>query len=215
MRARMTAAAVAASALALGVTTLTAGTAQAASGSTWDRLAQCESGGNWSINTGNGFSGGLQFTPSTWRAYGGSAYASSAYKAGRSAQIAVAERVLASQGWGAWPACSAKLGLHGKTGGGTSAPKHRAPQVSRSEVRKAYSAPRHRATPHRAPVVRSAPKVAPAHGASYVVKAGDTLSKIAARHHVSGGWQSVYALNRAQIGADPNLIFPGQHLRLH
>src|SRR3954469_5298363 len=92
-------------------------------GTVWDRLAQCESTGNWNINTGNGFSGGLQFTPSTWRAFGGAAYASSAYKAGRSAQIAVAERVLASQGWGAWPACSAKLGLHGKTGGGTSAPK--------------------------------------------------------------------------------------------
>lgn len=85
-----------------------AGTADAASTSTWDRLAQCESSGDWSADTGNGFSGGLQFTPSTWRAYGG---AGSAENASRSEQIAVAERVLDGQGWGAWPACSSKLGL--------------------------------------------------------------------------------------------------------
>jgi LysM repeat protein len=77
-------------------------------GSVWDRLAQCESGGNWAINTGNGYSGGLQFAPGTWRAHGGSG---SAHTASRAEQIRVAERVLASQGWGAWPACSARLGL--------------------------------------------------------------------------------------------------------
>ena len=77
-------------------------------GSVWDRLAQCESGGNWGINTGNGYSGGLQFAPGTWRANGGTG---SAHNASRSEQIRVAERVRASQGWGAWPACSAKLGL--------------------------------------------------------------------------------------------------------
>jgi LysM repeat protein len=79
-----------------------------ASGSVWDRLAQCESGGNWGINTGNGYSGGLQFNAGTWRANGGSG---SAHNASRAEQIRVAERVRASQGWGAWPACSAKLGL--------------------------------------------------------------------------------------------------------
>ena len=235
MRARITATAVAAGALALGFTTVTAGTANAASGSTWDRIAACESGGNWHINTGNGFSGGLQFTPSTWRAFGGTAYASSAYLAGRSAQIAVAERVLASQGWGAWPACSAKLGLHGKGSGAAyvapapsvkhsapkhsaakkSAPKHVAPLrssgASRSQVR---TAPARHVAPQQAPVVRSAPSVAPAARANYVVKSGDYLSKIAAEHGVRGGWQSIYALNRTQIGGDPNLVFPGQHLRL-
>lgn len=77
-------------------------------GGVWDRLAQCESGGNWGINTGNGYSGGLQFAPGTWRANGGSG---SAHNASRAEQIRVAERVRASQGWGAWPACSAKLGL--------------------------------------------------------------------------------------------------------
>ena len=77
-------------------------------GGVWDRLAQCESGGNWGINTGNGYSGGLQFAQGTWRANGGSG---SAHNASRSEQIRVAERIRASQGWGAWPACSSKLGL--------------------------------------------------------------------------------------------------------
>jgi LysM repeat protein len=80
----------------------------ATGGGVWDRLAQCESGGNWGINTGNGYSGGLQFAPGTWQANGGSG---SAHNASRAEQIRVAERVKASQGWGAWPACSSKLGL--------------------------------------------------------------------------------------------------------
>ncbi|MFF0542409.1 transglycosylase family protein [Nocardia thailandica] len=88
-----------------------AGNASAAPDSDWDRLAQCEAGGNWGINTGNGFQGGLQFSPSTWNAHGGGQYAASANQATREQQIAVAEKVLASQGWGAWPSCSAKLGL--------------------------------------------------------------------------------------------------------
>jgi hypothetical protein len=74
----------------------------------WDAIAQCESGGNWAINTGNGYSGGLQFTPQTWAGYGGLAYAPEAWQASREAQIAVAERVLASQGLGAWPTCGAQ-----------------------------------------------------------------------------------------------------------
>lgn len=79
-----------------------------ASGSVWDRLAQCESGGNWSINTGNGYYGGLQFSLSTWRAVGGTGYP---HQASRATQIQMGERLRAQQGWGAWPSCSAKLGL--------------------------------------------------------------------------------------------------------
>ena len=79
--------------------------------STWDALAECESGGNWGTNTGNGFSGGLQFTPSTWAAFGGTEYAPQAWQASREQQIAVAQKVQAAQGWGAWPACTSKLGL--------------------------------------------------------------------------------------------------------
>ena len=82
-----------------------------AEGSVWDALAQCEATGNWSINTGNGFSGGLQFTPSTWAAFGGTEYAPQAWQASREQQIAVAQKVQAAQGWGAWPACTSKLGL--------------------------------------------------------------------------------------------------------
>ena len=79
-----------------------------ASGSTWDQLAQCESGGNWAINTGNGYYGGLQFSLSTWQAFGGTGMPN---QNSREQQIAIASKVQASQGWGAWPACSAKLGL--------------------------------------------------------------------------------------------------------
>ena len=82
-----------------------------ANGSVWDRLAQCEASGNWATHTANGFSGGLQFASSTWTGFGGGQYAPQAWQASREQQIAVAERVLASSGWGAWPACSRKLGL--------------------------------------------------------------------------------------------------------
>ena len=82
-----------------------------AGGSVWDSLAQCESGGDWSINTGNGFYGGLQFTASTWAAYGGTEYAPTANLATREQQIAVASKVQQGQGWGAWPACTASLGI--------------------------------------------------------------------------------------------------------
>jgi resuscitation-promoting factor RpfA len=77
----------------------------------WDRIAACESGGDWSINTGNGYSGGVQFSHSTWRAYGGEEFAPLAYQASREEQIVVAERVLDDAGWGAWPTCSRQLGL--------------------------------------------------------------------------------------------------------
>ncbi|MGH3506934.1 MAG: transglycosylase family protein [Nocardioidaceae bacterium] len=84
-----------------------------ATGSTvWDQLAECESGGNWAINTGNGYYGGLQFSYDTWLAYGGGSYAETANLATREQQIAIAEKVLAAAGWGSWPACAAELGLY-------------------------------------------------------------------------------------------------------
>lgn len=76
-------------------------------GANWSAIAACESGGNWSANTGNGFYGGLQFTEQTWLGYGGGQYASSANQATKAQQVAVAERVLAGQGIGAWPTCGA------------------------------------------------------------------------------------------------------------
>ena len=77
----------------------------------WDALAQCESGGNWAINTGNGYYGGLQFSLGTWEAYGGAEFAAYPHEATREQQIIVAERLHAARGFSPWPACSAKLGL--------------------------------------------------------------------------------------------------------
>lgn len=86
----------------------------AGDGSRWDQLAQCETGGNWSANTGNGFGGGLQFmhqrSYSTWLSYGGGEFAPHPWEASREQQIDIAERVLASSGWRAWPGCSRKFG---------------------------------------------------------------------------------------------------------
>ncbi|MBV2356582.1 LysM peptidoglycan-binding domain-containing protein [Streptomyces sp. J2-1] len=197
------------------------GDAAAADNGVWDRIAQCESGGNWHINTGNGYYGGLQFSAGTWRAYGGTAYAPTADRASRSAQIAVATKVQGAQGWGAWPVCSGRAGAagsapetasvhHGSTGG---APTTKS--APRSESRPA-PAPRHRAP---SPEARRspAPAPAPAHqrplatpGANYTVRHGDTLSTIAQRHGTT--WQRVYAANKAVIGGDPDLIVPGQRL---
>ena len=192
-----------------------AGPAQAASGSTWDRLANCESGGNWSINTGNGYSGGLQFAGSTWRAYGGGSYASSANRAPRGEQIAVAEKVLDAQGWGAWPSCSRRLGLGRAEAAGS-------PSSSRSTQRKAVS----KKTQHVHKTVsasrlakattRQAKKGSTTVAArgSYVVRSGDTLSRIANRKDVRGGWKSLYVKNRGAIGSNPNVIRVGQRLVL-
>ena len=170
----------------------------------WDALAQCESGGNWSISTGNGYSGGLQFSSSTWAAYGGTQYSSTASGATREEQIAVAQRVLASQGAGAWPSCTAKTGWN--NGGGSTATR----TTTRTTTKKV--APK--ATPKAAP--KAAPQAAPVtakNGADYTVQPGDSLSKIAAAQNVDGGWTVIFDRNR-DIIRDPDLIFPGQQLDL-
>jgi len=128
-----------------GLGTVGAGVAMSApahaAGSVWDAVAACESGGNWAINTGNGFYGGLQFTSSTWAAFGGTRYAPRADLASKDAQIATAQRVLASQGPGAWPVCSVKAGLTTSNGGASYVPVAApAPTVSRSVTRTAVPA---------------------------------------------------------------------------
>ncbi len=95
------------------------GSADAATTQTWERLAHCESGGRWNINTGNGYYGGLQFSGGTWKAFGGRKFAKRADLATKTEQITVAERVLDAQGWRAWPGCSRKLGLTPKDALGT------------------------------------------------------------------------------------------------
>lgn len=95
----------------LPVTRVTGRSHPVTGSSVWDRLAQCESGGNWSYNGGSGFDGGLQFLPSTWRAAGGTKYAPYAYLASREQQIAVAKSWLARTSWSQWPACSRRIGV--------------------------------------------------------------------------------------------------------
>jgi len=168
----------------------------------WDAIAQCESGGSWHINTGNGYYGGLQFSQSTWEAYGGAQYASRADLASRSQQIAVAERTLAGQGIGAWPVC----GRHAD-----STAHHRVESAAESSTVDHSSVQRATRSARRA--APSTPDVGRAAGGSYVVRSGDTLSEIAAEHGVEGGWRAVYALNRSTV-EDPDLIFPGERLRL-
>ena len=92
-----------------GAALLGTGSAHAATDAEWDQVAQCESTGNWAIDTGNGYHGGLQFSPSTWSGYGGGEFAPQANMATREQQIVVAERVLAGQGRGAWPVCGTVL----------------------------------------------------------------------------------------------------------
>jgi resuscitation-promoting factor RpfA len=164
--------------------------ANAAALSTWDAVAKCESGGNWQINTGNGYYGGLQFSQSTWAGYGGTAYAPNASQATREQQIAVAEKVLQAQGPGAWPVCSKKAGLTKGSG------------VQHQDVAPGGAA--NKTTPKPETEV----KAVPVEGA-YTVQAGDTLSTIGAKFGVS--WESIFEKNR-NIISDANLIFPGQQL---
>lgn len=194
--------------------------ASAAPANPWDEIAQCESGGNWSTSTGNGYSGGLQFSPSTWRAHGGKGSASGA---SREQQIAVAERVLASQGWGAWPSCSKKVGTGGgkssgaakkesssaasssSAGGSKSEAKSEAKSKAKSEPRKATK----KVAPRKSAPAVAAPQKRASSGPVYVVRPGDTLSEIASANRTSIG--SLAGINGV---ANPDVIAVGQQLRL-
>ncbi|MET8690050.1 transglycosylase family protein [Streptomyces sp. NPDC004732] len=180
-----------------------AGTAGAADVDTWNKVAACESGNNWSINTNNGYYGGLQFKQSTWEAYGGTAYASRADRAAKDQQIAVAEKVLDAQGPGAWPSCGPKAGL--ARGGGS-------PDVTQA---KAPSKPERPKRDVRDVKPEVTPQSAAGTAEMYTVVHGDTLSGIADERRVRGGWQGLYDANRRVVGADPDLITPGQRLSVH
>lgn len=195
---RLLAGAAAISLLTAPLVALSGTAAQAASGSTWDRLAACESTGDWSVNSGNGYYGGLQFSQSTWQGFGGGQYASRADLASRAGQIATAEKVLAVQGWGAWPSCSAKLGLSNADKAGSAA------SAASSEV----AASRSQTSASRSSDRAAAP--AATSGSSYVVRSGDTLSRIAAAQGTS--WQALHAANAAVIGADPDRLSVGTTL---
>ncbi|MEU9913325.1 transglycosylase family protein [Streptomyces sp. NPDC051001] len=199
--------------VAIAAPLMAAGNASAATASEWDAVAQCESGGDWTINTGNGYYGGLQFSASTWAAYGGTAYAAQANQATKAQQIEIAEKVLAGQGKGAWPSCGVGLSSASYNGGGSSSSssdsgsgtstRSSEQQASRSSERPA--AKKTVTTP-------TGKKVKKGDGEYKVVK-GDTLSSIAAEHDVKGGWQKVFKLNK-DIVSDADFIYPGQQLHL-
>lgn len=242
-----------AAALAIGgavAATMSMPAANAVDGATWDALAQCESGGNWSINTGNGFYGGLQFTQQSWNGVGMSG---SPATATRAQQIEAGERLLAIQGWGAWPACSAKLGLYGKTGAAPTYTEPTTTVAAQSQTQQTYTAPAAQAAPaapaaqaapaaveapaaapaapaaQAAPAAAEAPAAAPAAPAveapaapvaapkaaagTYTVVPGDSLSLIAAKLGVAGGYQAIAAAN-TDIIYNVDLIFPGQVLTI-
>ncbi|WP_137990250.1 transglycosylase family protein [Streptomyces vilmorinianum] len=129
----------------------------------WGCVAECESSGRWHVNTGNGYYGGLQFWQPTWVEHGGLRYARRADLATRPQQITIAEEVLRTQGWGAWPVCSKRYGLSGRV---------------------------------------------------HTVQPGDTLSSVARRFGIVGGWPALYEANRSLIGADPNRLLTGTMLRI-
>ena len=244
-----------AAALAIGgavAATMSMPAANAVDGATWDALAQCESGGNWSINTGNGFYGGLQFTQQSWNGVGMSG---SPATATRAQQIEAGERLLAIQGWGAWPACSAKLGLYGKTGAAPTYTEPTTTVAAQSQTQQTYTAPAAQAAPAapaaqaapaavEAPAAQAAPAAPAAQAApaaveapaapaaapaveapaapvaapkaaagTYTVVPGDSLSLIAAKLGVAGGYQAIAAAN-TDIIYNVDLIFPGQVLTI-
>jgi nucleoid-associated protein YgaU len=197
---------------AIAVPLIGATSSSAASVATWDAVAQCESGGDWSINTGNGYYGGLQFSQSSWQAAGGLKYAARADLATKDQQIAVAEKLLAMQGPGAWSCASAG----GLTAGGPSPDIN--PGGSSTPAKAATTAKK--STPAKKTTTAKPAK----HSASdwqrhsgrkgdYTVVSGDTLSGIAKSHHVAGGWHKLFELNKDSV-KDANLIYPGQHLHL-
>lgn len=203
--------AVAASGAAVAAGLMVAPAANAASDATWDQLAQCESSGNWAANTGNGYYGGLQFSLSTWQAYGGSGNPADA---SRAEQIRVAENVLAGQGWGAWPSCSVQIGASGS-----------------AEPRQATQEPAAQQPAQQAPAEAQQPQAevpsqaAVAAGASYelpdversdetiTIEPGDTLSSIAEREDIESQWLGLFAVNQDTI-SDPDLILAGEQLYL-
>jgi nucleoid-associated protein YgaU len=176
------AAGIAALALTIGPA---AGFALADSGVNWDKVAACESGGRWSANTGNGYYGGLQFSPGTWAANGGTG---SPAQASREEQIRVAENIVRARGTGAWPNCMA----------GSAAPAHRTPAAPATKSRPVVTTP-------------AAPASTDNPAGDYTIQAGDTLSGIADRLGVAGGWQRLVELNPAAL-TDPDLIFPGARI---
>ncbi|MFG2194269.1 transglycosylase family protein [Streptomyces sp. NPDC048639] len=274
---------------AIALPLLAAGGAQAADTDTWDRVAQCESGGLWSADTGNGYYGGVQLTQNTWEEYGGRDYAPRADLASRSQQISVAEKILDAKGPQAWPNCALDAGLtddgeapdvdpgvdlsrpietllpgesavpdrdsgepspsesspydddtedRGESGapsedygdqepggsesaapsGGSGAGKHRGAPADEGSGSGAGDSDRtadegkdHENGRHAS---RGSGSDRAEQEGDYTVRPGDSLSGIAEKHSLAGGWPALYEANESVVGGDPNLILPGQTLDL-
>jgi len=191
-------------ALSVGIGGVAAAPADAAT-NVWDRVAACESGGNWQINTGNGYYGGLQFSRATWIGYGGGKYASTANRATKAQQIAIARRTLQGQGPGAWPVCSRRAGLTRANGGANS---NATASTSSGSTR--YTAPKSAA---KKPTTTKKTYSFSKSARTITVKRGDTLTKLANRYGVTGGWRGMYSLNRSSV-RNPNRIYVGQVLTI-
>ncbi|MFG2908951.1 transglycosylase family protein [Kitasatospora sp. NPDC048286] len=152
----------------------------------WDRVASCESNGNWRINTGNGYYGGLQFDQPTWRENGGLAYAPRADLATREQQIAVAQHLADRRGLSPWPVCGARV-----------------PRAPRGQGHEAVKPP---------PAAARTSTVS--EDGTWTVRRYDTLGELAENLDVPGGWPALFELNRDTIGEDPDLIQPGMVLDL-
>ena len=208
-----------------GAATIAAGVATAseakAAGSVWDAVAQCETGQNWATNSVPGYSGGLGFANQYWGAFGGTQYSALPFQATREQQIAVAQRILATNGPTAWPVCGPKAGLTKANGGAASAAPAATPSTSRSTTRTApkttTTTTKKATTPKATTTTKAAAKpanTAPAvSGNTVTVKLGDTLSELAVKLGVKGGWQALYQANTSLV-KNPNLIYVGQVLRL-
>ncbi|MET9828600.1 transglycosylase family protein [Streptomyces sp. NPDC006385] len=200
-------------AAAVAAPLMAAGSASAATASEWDAVAQCESGGNWAINTGNGYYGGLQFSASTWAAYGGTKYASTADQATKAQQIEIAEKVLAGQGKGAWPHCGTGLSSAAYSGSSSSDSSQGSEATTRSTEQQPASRSAERPAAEKKTVTTPTGKKVKKGDGEYKVVKGDTLSSIAQERDVKGGWEKLFQLNK-DIVEDANLIYPGQQLHL-
>lgn len=185
--------------VALGAPIAVAVPAEAAYSPDWDMLAQCESTGNWQINSGNGYYGGVQFNLSTWQAYGGSGYP---HQNSKAEQIRIAEKVLEAQGPNAWPSCTEKTGWHtagsgsGYSSDNTEGGAAQSQQSSEKTVK---------AAPAKARVAKSNPD------GDYTVKKDETLSEIAKKEKVKGGWKKLAKLNKQYV-SDPDFVLVGQKI---